>query len=150
MLYLDLVVSHTSLAFTETLNSDDLFILAEKSSIHRRIRNSKAENTKQDSQRAHCEVDVLPTFQSSSSRNIRKAVADGTAYDCEDSSRGEPPTLAESLLLLCVVAADDCHESGWDDTFHEAEKESLDIETLICGDCGGAHGDEAPEHHKDG
>ena len=53
--------------------------------------------------------------------------------------------MAQGLLFLSVVAADDAHEGGGDDTFDEAEEEPLGEEAAVGRHGCGEHGDEAPE-----
>lgn len=112
------LVSHAGLSGSESLQCNESLIGCEKPGIEGRVWDCETPDAKDKSQSAGKDIDVLPWLKTAS-RDLREAVVQGTADNCEPAGSGEPPALPEGLLGLRVVTADGDHEGRRNDGLRE-------------------------------
>lgn len=130
----------------QPLNRRHSFLRPQKPRLRRRVRERETRGPETDRQHAREQIDILPAPQITA-LDLREAVVERAAEDCEEPRGAEPPALPQRLLGLRVVARDDAHEARGDDALDETEAETLRVQPLVRSHGGRAHAYATPDDH---
>jgi len=141
---LELGAAHAGAPAPQPLDGDDALVGRQEPGRGGAAGHEEAPEGEEDGEAAGEEVDVLPAPEGAAG-DLAEAVVEGAADDGEEARAGEPPALAQRLLLLRVVAGDDGHEGRGDDGLDEAEEEALHEEPAVRRHGRREHADQRPE-----